>query len=154
MAATGRTGGCLLILAGLLSNSLACSTVALDDPPAEVNACRPSQMFFVSDVWPRFLSQTYSGKTCGDASCHDVGSGRLLRIVDPVSTTMPAFPLAVGSDWEVLYRSAAEQMFCSNALGSELFTRPAGLRTHGGGKMIEPTGPEGLLLEEWVSTKP
>jgi hypothetical protein len=133
----------------------ACSTVDLGDPPADVNACRPSQMFFVDHVWPEFLSQNYSGKTCGDTRCHDAASARLLRVVAPTSTPTPAFPLTGGSDWDNLYRSAAQRMTCTNVRGSELFTRPSGLLRHGGGTLIDPiNGPEGPLLDAWVAASP
>jgi hypothetical protein len=144
----------LLILAGLVSG-IACSTVELGDPPADVNACRPSQTFFVDRVWPEFLASTHAGKTCGDSNCHDPASGRLLRVVNLASTPSPAIPLAGGSDWDIAYRSAAQQMNCTNVRASELFTRPAGLRTHGGGALIDPiNGPEGPLLDMWVAASP
>jgi hypothetical protein len=52
------------------------------------------------------------------------------------------------------YLSATQQMICTNARGSELYTRAAGLRTHGGGKLIEPDGPEAILLDMWVVASP
>ena len=141
--------------AGVVGGAGGCSTVELGDPPADVNACRPSQMFFVASVWPDFLAKTYAGdKTCGQSACHDAPSGRLLRVVAPTSGPPAAYPLAAGSDWEVVYRSAAQQMICTNSRGSELYTRPAGLRTHGGGKLIEPDGPESILLDMWVAASP
>ena len=136
----------------VLGGGGACSTVHLEDPPADVNMCHPSQMFFVDRVWPEFLGKDYGGKTCGDANCHNANSGLRLHVVMPTST--PSFPFMAQSDWDVSYRSVTEQLTCSNARGSELFTRPAGLRTHGGGKLIEPDGPEGLLLEAWVAASP
>jgi len=129
----------------------ACSIVELGDPPADVNACRPSQAFFVDHVWGEFLNQDYGGKTCKDGGCHDTASSRLLRLVDPTST--PTVPLAPGSDWEANYRSATQQLICTNVRGSELFTRPAGLVIHGTpSRLIDPvSGPEGPLLDMWVA---
>ena len=50
---------------------------------------RPSQTFFVEQVWPNFLSKDYGGKHCSDASCHDAGSGRQLVLTPPTSATAP-----------------------------------------------------------------
>lgn len=143
------------ILAAAFTGAVACSSVDQGDPPSDINACRPSQAFFVSDVFPNFLANNYGGKTCGDASCHDNASGRLLRVFPP-STMTPTVPLAGGSDWDILYRSATEEMICTDVLGSELFTRPAGLQTHAPGQLIDPSpaGPEALLLQQWVVTRP
>jgi hypothetical protein len=116
-------------------------------------------MFFVSSIWPEFLGKTYAGnQTCGQSSCHDAPSGRLLRVVEPASVSgaapPPTFPLAPGSDWEIDYRSAVQQMICTNSRGSELYTRAAGLRSHAPGKLIEPDGPEAILLDMWVAASP
>jgi hypothetical protein len=127
-----------------------CSTVDVGDPPADVNACRPSQQLFVDQVWPSYLAQSYSGKTCGDASCH-ASSNRPLHIVAPISTPTPTVPFAAGSDWDLLYQSAANQMNCSDVAGSELYTKPSGLSQHDGGKLFEPAGPELTLLTRWVA---
>jgi len=123
-----------------------CGTVDLGDPPADVNACRPSRSYFLSDVWPGFLAKDYGGKTCGDSRCHDRASGRQLVVTTPTSAA--ALPLP--PDWEANYLSATSQMQCSDAKGSSLYTRAAGLQTHGGGKLIEPDGPEALIIETWV----
>ena len=127
-----------------------CSTVDVGDPPADVNACRPSQRLFVDQVWPNYLAQSYSGKTCGDASCH-ASSNRPLHIVAPTSTPTPTVPFAAGSDWDLLYQSAANQVNCSDVAGSELYTKPSGLSQHDGGKLFEPGGPELTLLTQWVA---
>lgn len=147
---------CLLLsVLGVLGAPMglgACSTVDLGDPPAEVNACRPSQMFFVDRIWPELLTKSYGGRTCGDATCHGSPTGPPPRIVMPTST--PTFPFTAQSDWEMSYRSVTQQLTCTNARGSELFTRPAGLSTHGGGQLFPPDGPEGVLLEMWVAASP
>ena len=128
----------------------ACSTVDVGAPPADVNACRPSAQFFVAQIWPSYLAQSYSGKTCGDSSCH-ASANRPLHIVAPTSTSTPTFPLVAGSDWDALYQSAANQMNCSDVAGSELYTKPSGLSQHGGDKLFEPNGPELGLLTQWVA---
>ena len=142
----------LFVAATLFTGTQGCSTVYLDAPPADVNACRPSQVFFVEHVWPEFLAKSYNGKTCGDANCHDGPSGRQPTVVMP--TSAPSTPFVAQSDWAMSYRSVTQKLICANVRGSDLYTRPAGLRTHGGGKLIEPDGPEELLLENWVTATP
>jgi hypothetical protein len=136
-----------LALLGILA--LGCDTVDVGDPIADVNACRPSQAFFVSDIWPNFLAKDYGGKRCSNSGCHDSGSARLLVLAPPTST--PATPLP--PDWAMLYRSVTEQLLCTNVAASPLLTRPDGRQTHGGGKLIEPEGPEATLVKMWVTTR-
>ena len=49
---------------------VACETVDLGKPPADINACRPSQAFFTTEIWPNFLTKDYGGKHCCDSTCH------------------------------------------------------------------------------------
>jgi hypothetical protein len=42
-------------------------------------------------------------------------------------------------------------MNCSNVGASKLLEFPAGINVHGGGKLIEPDGPEALLIKMWIS---
>lgn len=125
----------------------ACDTVTLGDPPADVNACRPSQQFFVDAIWPMFLSQPYGGMHCYDAQCHGAASTNSLRLTVP--TSAGAVPLP--TDWDANYRSVTEQMSCSNVAASKLLTLPSGQRPHRGGALISPTGPEADLIKMWVS---
>lgn len=137
---------------GLLSLLLlaACNTVDVGPPLADVNACRPSPSFFVQQIWPNFLSKSYdNGKHCNDASCHDAGSGRQLVLTAP--TSMGVVPLP--SDWEMIYRSTTEQLLCTNVDASPLLERPDGRQTHGGGKLIDASGPEATLVKMWVNAK-
>jgi hypothetical protein len=127
----------------------ACGNVDPGTPPADINACRPDRQFFTERVWPEFLAKDYGGKKCGDARCHDALSGRQLVVVPP--TSAPAIPLPM--DWDRLYRSVAEQLQCTNVDGSPLLTRPDGRQTHGGGKLIEPGGPEESVVRAWVGQK-
>jgi hypothetical protein len=124
-----------------------CGTVDLGDPPADVGACRPSQAYFATEVWPNFLNKDYGGKRCADARCHDAASGRQLVLA------APATPLAVPlpPEWEVVYRSVTLQMLCANVSASWLLARPDGRQTHGGGKLIDPDGAEATLVKMWVS---
>jgi hypothetical protein len=134
---------------GLLAG---CDTVDLGAPPADVNACRPSQAFFRDRIWPEFLDKDYSGKHCNDSSCHD--TGKALTIPNPAPSTDPLNPVApipFPPDWAANYKSATENMQCTNVAASALLVNPAGLVTHGGGKLIDPNGPEATLLVEWVS---
>jgi hypothetical protein len=138
-----------LALAAAAGGVAACETVDLGAPPADLDACRPGQQYFIDQIWPNFLSKDYTGKHCYDASCHDPGSGRPLTLVQLQPTDVGMIPFSM--NWDANYRSATEQMNCANVKASELLERPAGLRTHGGGMLIDPNGPEALLIETWVS---
>ena len=60
-----------LLLGTLAAAAVACETVDLGPPPADVNACRPSQAFFIEQIWPNFLAKEYDGgKHCSaDRDC-------------------------------------------------------------------------------------
>ena len=60
-------------------------------------------------------------------------------------------PLPLTGDWANNYRTATEQMNCANVAASKLLEYPAGLKVHGGGKLIEPDGPEATLIKMWIS---
>lgn len=143
-----------LMLASLATLAVACSTVDLGDPPADINACRPSQRFFVENVWPNYLTKSYGGKTCADTSCHGSGTvGNALQIPPPTSTA--TFPLLAGSDWFAAYLSASREMTCTDVMGSPLYEQPSGLSAgHGGGALFSPGGPELTLLQQWVTPGP
>jgi hypothetical protein len=132
----------------------ACQTVNLGAPPADVNACRPSQSFFVTDVWPNVLSKDYAGKRCFDSSCHDVASGKSLSLIaDPmpaIDPTMP-IPLPLPGDWQKNYISASEQMSCSDVTASDLIEFPTATKAHGGNKLFALGSPEATTLETWVT---
>lgn len=130
---------------------LACETVDLGTPPADINACRPGQQFFIDEIWPNVLAKDYAGRRCTDSSCHDTASGRPLTLVtpQPIPGGGPV-PIPLPADWAANYRSASEHMNCANVKASDLLTLPAGLRTHGGQKLFEPDGPEALLIQMWV----
>jgi hypothetical protein len=136
-------GGAVTVVLGL---ALSCDTVDLGTPPPKVNACRPSQAFFLERIWPEFLAKDYGGKHCTDSGCHDAASPRVLRL--PMPTSMGALPLP--PDWELVYTAAAEQMSCTNAANSMLLNRPSST-SHGGGRLIEPDGAEAMLIKEWVT---
>ena len=135
-----------LVTSGL--GALACETVDVGSPPADINACRPDQQFFYDRVWPEFLGREVSGKRCNDSGCHDSGSPRQLRIPAPMSAPMLPLP----ADWAAAYKSVTEQMFCTNATSSPLVARPS-RADHGGGKLIEPDGPEVMLIRTWVESR-
>jgi hypothetical protein len=120
--------------------------VDVGPPLADVNACRPSQAFFAAEVWPNFLSRDYGGKRCSDGGCHDTGSGRQLVLTAP-STPLSA-PLP--PEWMAVYRSVTQQLLCTNVSSSPLLARPDGRQTHAV-KLIEPDGPEAMLIKMWVT---
>ena len=137
------------LLGALTVGSAGCDTVDLGSPPADVNACRPSQRFFYERVWPEYLSKDYGGKRCSDSRCHDVASPRQLRLPPP--TSAPVLPLP--PDWAAIYRSATEQLSCTNPSTSNLINRPSS-SGHGGGQLFTLGGEESALIEMWVSAPP
>ena len=126
-----------------------CDTVDLGDPPADVNACRPSQRFFYERVWPEFLSKDYGGKHCSDSRCHDVASPRQLRLPPPTSAPMLPLP----PDWAAIYKSATEQLSCTSPSTSTLINRPSSAG-HGGGQLFTLGGEESTLIQMWVTAPP
>ena len=146
----------LVLIAGALTVTVGCSIVDLGDPPADVNACRPNQEYFVSDVWPNFLAKSYNGKTCADANCHGPGATSALHLVaDPKTPNPVTFPLVGGSDWFANYTAASDVMNCTDVTGSSLYTKPSGLQSsHGGGMLFSPGGAEFDLLQQWVMAGP
>jgi hypothetical protein len=133
----------------LLPAALAgCDTVDLGATPADVNACRPSEQFFVQQVWPNYLSKDFGGKHCYDPRCHDgSGTGGALNLNPPAVPL--AFPLP--PEWQNVYKSASEQTECTIPRSSKIVEKPDGVITHGGGMLISPSGPEVDLIVQWVS---
>jgi hypothetical protein len=141
------------LVTAALCAALGCSTVDVGAPPADINACRPDQRYFVETVWPGYLTANYGGKTCADANCHGPGTSSGLRLLPP--TSVPSYPLLVGTDWYAAYLSAAQAMTCTDVNGSALYDKPAGLApSHGGGTLFAPGGPEFTLLMQWVMPGP
>lgn len=136
-------------------SGLACGTVDVGDPPADVNACRPSQRFFVERVWPELLEKKFGAKSCVDGGCHGAGSPRLLLLARPTSEagdfTKPDWQMPPA--WEMVYRATTEQLSCTNPTASALLTRPDGRQTHGGEKLFEPDGPEATLIKMWIAAR-
>lgn len=131
---------------------LGCETVELGTPPADVNACRPSEAYFVTEIWPNVLAKSYGGRKCADAKCHDPGSGRPLTLIaNPQPAIDPAaIPTPLPEDWAKNYRSASEQMNCSNVSASALIELPTNTRVHGGGQLFKPDSMEVTSLTRWV----
>jgi hypothetical protein len=154
MAGRRRGAGLALgAVAAAAALGLACQTVDLGDPPADVNACRPGQQFFVDQIWPNVLSADYGGKHCYDASCHAPGNQHALLLQQPPAGATPAVANGVITPMELAddYTSAANQMNCADVAASTLLAKPAGLQTHGGGMLFSPTGTEADLIKMWVS---
>ena len=136
------------VLFACLGSALGCDTVDLGATPADVNACRPSQQFFATDVWPKFLSMTYNGKHCYDSRCHDgSGTGGALNLLPPASPL--TFPL--DSDWSRVYQNAANQTECTIPRSSKILTKPEGIITHGGGTLFPSGGTEEDTIVKWVT---
>ena len=144
-----RRSGLLLLLAAAAPalTIAACETVELGEPPADINACRPSQQFFIDEIWPNFLAKDYAGKHCYDSTCHGALAPNALDLTVPTSAgTIPLM-----GDWATNYMTVTEEMNCSNVASSKLLTYPSGINVHGGGKVIEPDGPEATLIKMWIS---
>ena len=142
----------LLLLAAVAApalGALACETVDLGQPPADINACRPSQQFFVDEIWPNFLAKDGypGGAHCYDATCHGALAPNAFDLIFP--TAGAAIPLT--GDWASNYMTTTEEMNCSNVAASKLLEYPSGIKVHGGGKLIEPDGPEATLIKMWIS---
>jgi hypothetical protein len=128
-----------------------CETVDLGQPPSDINACRPSQQWFVDQIWPNFLAKDGypNGVHCYDAACHGALAPNALDLMVPDPSVTPSIPLT--GIWATNYMSVTEEMSCSNVASSKLLELPAGLKVHGGGKLIEPDGPEATLIKMWIS---
>jgi hypothetical protein len=141
-----------------VAGAVGCSTVDNGDPPADVNACRPSQQYFYDKVCPDFLAMDYAGKTCKDANCHgptSMGSALKITVTTCTPDPPPAIPFVSNSDWFASYLSTAQAMNCTDVTGAALYTKPSGLKPpHGGGTLFAPGGPEFDLLQKWVMPGP
>jgi hypothetical protein len=148
---------------GLLSLALlaapACHSVDLGSPPADVNACRPSQAYFATNIAPDVLFKDYAGgKHCYDSACHGDASNNSLKLTLPAMPTAyaadggtaPPNPLPM-TDWMPDYLATAQQMNCTNETASKLYRLPTGLQTHGGGMLFPSNGPEATEILMWVS---
>jgi hypothetical protein len=123
-----------------------CGTVDLGSPPADLNACLPSEKFFAQQIWPEFLSKDFGGKHCYDGGCHGAGSPQSMVLAAPAS--QPSAPLS--PEWEAVYLAVSRQMNCTSPSASALIERPSNLN-HGGGKLIDMEGAEATLVKMWVA---
>jgi hypothetical protein len=136
------------LLLGALAAAVGCETVDLGTPPADVNACRPSQQFFADQIWPNVLSKEYGGLHCTDSTCHGGASSNSLRLLIPLNPTPPV-PLTM--EWYDNYISTTQQMKCTNVAASLLLEKPTGFQPHIGGRLFDPESPEALLIKMWIS---
>jgi hypothetical protein len=127
----------------------ACDTVDLGAPPADINACRPSQQYFIDAIWPTVLAADYGGRHCYDGGCHDLSAAafRSLVLVQPSGPGVIPLPM----DWAANYKAASEQMSCSNVDASALYLLPSGIQPHGGGMLFKPDDPQALAIKMWVA---
>lgn len=150
--------------AGLVAGGLigACQTVDLGSPPADIDACHPSEIFFVQRVWPDVLSASYGGKHCADSQCHGVGNQTPLTFIATPQPPMqaatmampsPAVTLPLPDDWAANYLAASQEMNCDDPTASKLITTPTS-PTHGGGVLFATTAMEVVELTAWVTASP
>lgn len=148
-----------------------CETVNLGNPPADINACRPSQDYYVGNptatdggqnggIWSNVLDHDYGGgKKCTNTACHGAGSTNSLKLMTPTGCIPPApgcvVPIPLTQEWAANYRATAEQMNCSNVTASRLLASPGGLVPHGGQMLFDATtSPEAQLIIGWVGAFP
>jgi hypothetical protein len=161
-----------LVAAAPALGAVACETVDLGNPPSDINACRPSQSYFVygtsadgggnNGIWRDLLDKDYGGKKCHDSACHGTGSTNSLRLTPPTCVPQmpmdPACPVPIPltGEWADNYKSAAEEMNCSNVAASKLLEFPSGIQNHGGGKLFDRNAPnaEPDLIIGWVGAAP
>jgi hypothetical protein len=166
----------LLIGAGLpMLIAVACETVDLGQPPSDINACRPSQTYYVCGpggcdsggvtdagmmnrgIWTEILTKDYGGKHCSDQACHGAASTNPLKLTMPgcLPFTGCSIPIPLTQEWAANYRATTEEMNCSNVMASKLIEYPGGIQPgHAGGKLFEPDGPEASIIIGWVSALP
>lgn len=153
--------------------AVACQTVDLGQPPSDINACRPSQTYYVygpsadggvndagmnGGIWTDILTHDFGGKHCIDQACHGSASTNSLKLTMPGcvpnSATGCTIPIPLTMEWADNYRATAEQMNCANVMASKLIALPGGLQPHGGNKLFEPNGPEADIIIGWVGALP
>ena len=145
--------GAGLVVGGLLG---ACETVDLGAPPADVNACRPSQIFFVQKIWPDVLNATYGGKHCADSQCHGVGSQNSFTLIanpQPAIAPTAPVPMPLPDDWLQNYLSTSQEMDCDDPSSSQLILTPTS-PNHGGTMLFPVASMESTEIEAWVSASP
>ena len=87
---------------------------------------------------------------CAEA-VHTVASAttRVTRMERRTTELFPSLP----PDWAAIYRSATEQLSCTNPSTSNLINRPSS-SGHGGGQLFMLGGEESALIQMWVSAPP
>jgi hypothetical protein len=148
--ALARAAAVGLVAGGLLG---ACETVDLGAPPADVNACRPSQSFFVKTIWTNVLSAPYGAKHCADAGCHAVGSQNAFTLIAnplPMMAATDPVPNPLPDDWSANYLAASQEMSCDDPSTSKLIITPTN-PTHGGGMLFATSSMEVTDLTAWVT---
>src|SRR4029079_9885120 len=134
-----------LAVPAVASQTIGCETVDLGEPPADGNDCRPSEQYFIDEVCQIYLSRDDypTAVHCYDASCHGALAPNAMDLVVP---TVPGAVPLIG-DWAANYMAVTEEMSCVKAATRKRIELPAGLKVHGGGKLIEPDGPEATLVK-------
>jgi hypothetical protein len=171
----GRTRALLLLAAAAPALAGAgCYTVDLGMPPSDINACRPSQSYYVygtsadggvSDadsnqgIWTEVLTHDFGGRHCVDTACHGSGSTNSLKLAtsncQPFNAAMPCNPpIPLTQEWADDYRATAEQMNCSSVMASKLLAKPTGQLNHFPGKLFDLTDKQAGVIIGWVGALP
>ena len=145
---------CMVAAGAIALCAAGCSSVDLGTPPADVNACRPGQQFFVDEIWPNVIDKSYNGKKCSDSGCHGPATTTRLRFVPvppPQAPPLPPVPVPLVGEWAANYIFASESMQCTNAMGSGLYLKPTNQVVHSGGKLFERDSLEAAAILMWVT---
>lgn len=148
-SATTRLLGPALALALGGAALAGCDTVDLGAPPDDINTCRPSQQFFLDQIWDNVIAPDYGGKHCTDANCHASSSGHAPALVVPPASEPRSIPLP--PTWAADYMSLSEQMNCADVSASNLILLPEDITPHGGGQLFQPGSMQETLIRMWVS---
>lgn len=117
----------------------------------DAGPCAPAPDYFVSDVWPRYLTPNQ----CSSQGCHDFSDGhgylRLRVPEDPppaAGTALDAWPLG----WRENYLSTIQLVRCDQPLASRVLTVPEGqANLHPPGPVVLDRATAAMLLQTWVA---
>lgn len=116
----------------------------------DAGACAANADYFVSDVWPRFLS----ANRCNTAGCHDFDDGHgYLRLHTPESPAPP--PGSTIDTWPIGWRenflSALQLVDCDAPAQSRLLTVPEGqFNLHPPGPVVLDRATAATVISTWV----
>jgi hypothetical protein len=133
----------------LAAIGLAACTIDPGAPPPP-RPCDPAPDFFVSDVFPRYLS----ANRCDSGGCHAFADGHgSLRLRAPEAapapgTALEGWPLG----WRENYLSALQLVRCDDPAASRLLTVPEGQSNlHPPGPVVLDRATATAIVRTWVT---